>query len=143
MKSKHLSQSDIDALLAQPLVAKVATHGRGGEMRITPVWFKQDGADLLMNTLKQTDLARNLARDPQCSVLVDTTDAPNVMALHYWGTAQLEHGADVAGIASIIERYVGGPEQGRAFAQRNLSMGPVVYIRFTPQREVSWDLRAS
>ena len=143
MKSKHLSQPDIDSLLAQPLVAKVATHGRNGEMRITPVWFKQDGAGLLMNTLEKTDLARNLVRDPQCSVLIDTTDAPSVMALHYWGTAQVEGGADASGIASIIERYVGGPEQGRAFAQRNLSMGPVVYVRFTPQREVSWDLRPS
>ena len=141
MKAKHLSKSDIDALLARPLVAKVATHGKDGEMRITPVWFKKDGSDLLMNTLEQTDVARNLARDPQCSVLVDTTDAPNVMGLHYWGTAEVELGADVEGIASIIERYVGGPDQGRAFAQRNLSMGSVVYVRFTPQREVSWDLR--
>jgi hypothetical protein len=143
MKSKHLSQIDIDALLARPLVAKVATHGKNGEMRITPVWFKQDGPGLLMNTLEQTDLAHNLARDPRCSVLVDTTDAPNVMAVHYWGSARVEPGADVEGVASIIERYVGGPEQGRVFAQRNLSMGSVVYVRFTPQREVSWDLRPS
>lgn len=143
MKSKHLSEADIDALLAQPLVAKVATHGKDGEIRITPVWFKKDGAGLLMNTLEQTDLAHNLARDPQCSVLIDTTDAPNVMGLHYWGTAQVERDADAQGIASIIERYVGGPEQGRAFAQRNLSMGPTVYVRFTPEREVSWDLRQS
>jgi hypothetical protein len=63
--------------------------------------------------------------------------------LHYWGTAQVERGADEEGIASIVERYVGGPEQGRAFAQRNLSMGPVVHVRFTSQREVSWDLRQS
>jgi hypothetical protein len=143
MKSKHLSQADIDALLAQPLVAKVATHGRNGDVRITPVWFKKNGAGLLMNTLEQTDLAHNLARDPHCSVLVDTTDAPNVMAVHYWGTAEVEPSADADGIATIIERYVGGPEQGRAFAQRNLSMGPAVYIRFTPEREVSWDLRPS
>ena len=141
MKSKHLSQSDIDALLAQPLVAKVATHGKDGEMRITPVWFKAIGDELLANTLEQTDLAKNLARNPRCSVLVDTTNPPDVMAVHYWGTASLERGADAAGIAAIIERYVGGPEQAAMMAQRNLSMGPVVYVRFKAERAVSWDLR--
>ena len=141
MKAKHLSRADVDALLAKPLVAKVATHGRNGEMRMTPVWFKRDGEGLLINTLEQTDLARNLRRDPRCSVLVDTTDPPNVMAVHYWGTAQVEPGADAEGIADIIERYVGSRETALGFAQRNLSMGPVVYVRFTPEREVSWDLR--
>jgi hypothetical protein len=141
MKAKHLSESDIDALLAQPLVAKVATHGKGGEMRITPVWFRKDGDGLLINTLQQTDLAHNLQLDPRCSVLIDTTDLPNVMAVHYWGSAQVEPDADAEGIASIIERYVGSRETALGFAQRNLSMGPVVYVRFKPERSVSWDLR--
>ena len=39
MKAKHLSRADVDALLAQPLVAKVATHGKNGDLRMTPVWF--------------------------------------------------------------------------------------------------------
>lgn len=141
MKAKHLTKQDIDNLLARPLVAKVATHGNGGEIRITPVWFKTDGDGLLINTLEQTDLARNLAREPRCSVLIDTTEPPDVMAVHYWGSATVEAGADEAGIAGIIERYVGGPEQGLMMARRNLSMGPVMYIRFSPERHVSWDLR--
>jgi hypothetical protein len=141
MKMKPLTHGDIQALLARPLVAKVATSGKNGDTRITPVWFKAENDGLLINTLEQTDLAQNLTRNPNCSVLVDTTDAPNVMAVHYWGTASVERGADAEGIASIIERYVGGREGGMAMAQRNLSMGPVVYVRFTPKRSVSWDLR--
>ena len=142
MKSKHLSQAEVDVLLEQPLTARVATHGKRGEIRITPVWFKRDGDDLLVNTLEQTDLATNLARNPQCSLVVDT-NPPEVMAVHYWGRATLQHGADADDIAAIIERYVGGREGGVAMAQRNLSMGPVVIIRFTPERSVSWDLRAA
>ena len=40
MKLKGLSDKDVRGLLAKPVVAKVATHGRNGDMRITPVWFK-------------------------------------------------------------------------------------------------------
>jgi hypothetical protein len=141
MKAKHLSTQDVDGLLARPLVAKVATHGKDGGIRITPVWFRANGPGLLINTLEQTDLAKNLARDPRCSVLIDTTEPPDVMAVHYWGRATLEAGADADGITDIIERYVGGRDQGLMMAQRNLSMGPVVYVRFTPERSVTWDLR--
>lgn len=142
MKVKHLSEGDIDALLEQPLIARVATHGKGGEIRITPVWYKREGDDLVINTLERTDLAVNLRRNAQCSVLIDT-NPPDVMAVHYWGRATLTAGADAEAIASIIARYVGGHEGGLAMAQRNLSMGPVVIIRFTPERSVSWDLRPS
>lgn len=57
------------------------------------------------------------------------------------GAASLERGADADGIAAIIERYVGGPEQAAMMGQRKLSMGPVVYVRFKAERAVSWDLR--
>ena len=142
MKAKHLSQGDVDGMLEQPLIARIATHGKRGEIRITPVWFKRDGDDLLMNTLQQTDLATNLSRNPLCSLVIDT-NPPAVMAVHYWGRATLEPSADANGIAGIIERYVGGREGGLAMAERNLSMGPVVIVRFTPERSVSWDLRPS
>lgn len=140
MRLKGLSDDDVRALLARPVVAKVATHGREGDVRITPVWFKAVDGELHVNTLEQTDLARNLRRDPRCSVLVDTTEPPDVMAVHYWGTAKVD-AADAEGIANIVERYVGSRDNARAVAQRNLSMGPVVYIRFRPERMVSWDLR--
>jgi PPOX class probable F420-dependent enzyme len=140
MKLKGLSDEDVRALLAKPVVAKLATHGRNGEMRITPVWFKAIDGELHVNTLEHTDLARNLRRNPRCSVLVDTTEPPDVTAVHYWGTATVDM-ADADGIANIVERYVGSAENAQAVAQRNLSMGPVVYIRFRPERMVSWDLR--
>jgi hypothetical protein len=141
MKAKHLPQAEIDALLERPLTARIATHGKDGDIRITPVWFKRDGDDLLVNTLRQTDLATNLSRNPHCSLVIDT-NPPAVMAVHYWGSATLESDADAAGIATIIERYVGGREGGLAMAERNLSMGPVVLVRFSPERHVSWDMRS-
>ena len=141
MKMKALSDSEITALLEQPVVAKFATHGRNGGLRITPVWFKAVDGEIHSNTAELTDLARNLRRNPECSVLIDVSDQPNVMAAHFWGTAEVDGPADVDGIAQIIERYVGGMENARAFARRNLSMGPTVYIRFRPSRVVTWDLR--
>jgi PPOX class probable F420-dependent enzyme len=143
MKLKQLSDDDMRDLLSRPLVAKVATHGKDGEMRITPVWFVARGGALTMNTLEQTDLARNLRRDPRCSVLIDTAEQPDVMAVHYWGSATVEPGADEAGIARIIERYLPSSEMARGLAQRNLSMGNVVYVHFKPERMVTWDLRPS
>jgi hypothetical protein len=141
MKLKPLSDADLKALLARPVVAKFATHAPNGEIRITPVWFKEAGGAILANTLEQTDLAQNLRRDPRCSLLIDTEQMPDVVAAHYWGSASTEPTSDVDRVARIIERYVGSMDNARGMAQRNLSMGPVVIIRFQAERTVTWDLR--
>jgi len=141
MKMPPLSDADLQQLLQRPLVARFATHGRNGGLRITPVWFKHADGEIVANTLERTDLARNLRKDPECSVLIDVDEQPDVVAAHFWGSASVEGPADAAGIADIIERYVGSREGALAFAARNLSMGAVVYIRFRPQRIVTWDLR--
>jgi hypothetical protein len=114
MKLKPLSDADLKELLAKPLVAKVATHGKEGDIRITPVWFIARDGGLTMNTIEQTELAQNLRRDPRCSVLIDSTQPPDVITVHYRGTATVEGGATEEGIAGIVERYV-GPEQARCW----------------------------
>jgi hypothetical protein len=141
VKMPPLPEADLNDLLQRPLVAKFATYDRRGGLRITPVWFRSVNGAIHANTAEQTELARNLKANPECSVLVDVPDAPNVMGAHFLGAATVDGPADADGIAEIIERYVGSREGARAFAMRNLELGPAVYVRFQPRRCVAWDLR--
>ena len=141
-KLPPLTQPDLEELLlSPPRVAKLATRARDGTIRITPLWFLARGGEIVMNTGESAEAARNLRRDPRCSLLIDSEGLGSTVALHYRGTAAVEPGADSEGVADIIERYIGSREQALAFANERGKFGPRVFIRFKPEQTLTWDLR--
>lgn len=141
MKVPPLNDKDLGALLARPLIAKVATVGKSGDVRMSPVWFGEDGGSLLMNTFDDSELVHNLRRDPKCSLMVDSPDWPYT-GVHYWGTATVEGPEDdVEGIAKLFAPYRGGLDEAREYAKVLIGWGTRVYVRFTPKRKTTWDFR--
>lgn len=141
MKVPPLNDADLKALLAQPLVAKIATASKKGELRITPIWFGEAGDTILMNTFEDSALVRNLRRDPACSFMVDSRDFPYI-GVHYWGTATVEGPEnDVEGIAKLFAPYRGDVDTAREYAKVLMGWGTRVYVRFRPQRKTTWDFR--
>jgi len=141
MKLKPLTEQQLDEMLSQPLVAKIATTDAGGEIRMTPIWFARSDGDIMMNTFKNSDLVRNLRVNNRCSLMVDSRDWP-YYGVHYWGTATVEGPEDDAeGIAKMFQPYVGTMDEARAYAKGLISAGRRVYVRFTPSRSVTWDFR--
>ena len=72
MQVPPLNDNDLNDLLKQPLVAKVGSHGRDDEIRVTPIWFgpEPDGS-ILMSTFEDSGLVRNVRRNPKCAVCGD------------------------------------------------------------------------
>ncbi len=142
MKLKPLDAASLKELLSQPIVAKLATASRKGDIRITPIWFRADpDGSIVLNTFEDSAPVKNIRRDPNCSLLIDSRDWP-YYAVHYWGTATIEGPEDdVTGIASMFAPYVGTPEGATDYAKTLISYGKRVYIRFRPVRNVSYDFR--
>ena len=136
-----LSDEGLKELLSKPLVAKLATQSSKGEIRISPIWFSAQDGSIVMNTWENTGPAKNLKRNPKCSMLIDTTDFP-YHGVHFWGTATVEGPEnDASGMAKMFAAYVGSEEQATEYAKQLIGWGKRVYIRFTPARKTTWDFR--
>jgi PPOX class probable F420-dependent enzyme len=141
VKVPPLPDNDLKELLRQPLVAKIATVSSNGEPRITPIWFGDKGDSILMNTFEDSALVRNLRANPECSFMVDSRDFPYI-GVHFWGTATVEGPEnDIEGIAELFAPYRGDVDTARAYAQALIGWGTRVYVRFRPERRVTWDFR--
>ena len=141
MQVPPLKDKDLKDLLAQPLLAKIASASRTGDIRITPIWFGDEGGSIVMNTFENSGLVRNLRRSPKCSLMVDSPDFPYI-GVHYWGTATVEGPEDdVEGIAKLFAPYRASLDEAREYAKVLISWGTRVYVRFTPQRKTTWDFR--
>jgi PPOX class probable F420-dependent enzyme len=141
MQVPSLNEQGLEALLKQPLVAKLATTSRKGDIRISPVWFGVQDGIFLINTFEDSAAVRNLKRNPRCSLLIDSTQWPYYGA-HYWGTASVEGpDNDRAGIARLFAPYVGGLDAAAKYADTLIGWGKRVYVRFRPQRSLTWDFR--
>jgi PPOX class probable F420-dependent enzyme len=57
-------------LLERPLSAVLTTEMPDGRLQSTVVWFGVDGQDLLVNTMREFQKARNLALRPRATVLI-------------------------------------------------------------------------
>lgn len=141
MQVPPLNDSDLKALLAQPIVAKVASSSSKGDLRVTPIWFGDQGSSILMNTFEDSGLVKNLRRNPKCSLMVDSNDWPYI-GVHYWGTAAVEGPEDdIEGIAKLFEPYQPDLDAAREYAKTLIGWGTRVYVRFTPKRHTTWDFR--
>ncbi len=70
-----MADFDVDAFLAQPLTARLATIGRDGPA-VRPVWFLWEDGCFWWLTGPWSQLDRQLASDPQVTLLVDTCTWP-------------------------------------------------------------------
>jgi hypothetical protein len=143
MQVPPLNDNDLEGLLKQPLVAKVGSHGRGDEIRVTPIWFgpEADGS-ILMSTFEDSALVRNVRRNPKCSIAIDSRDWPYI-GVHYWGTAEVEGPENDAGaIGKLFAKYFDGDVAAATdYGNQLIGWGKRVFVRFRPSRKTTWDFR--
>jgi PPOX class probable F420-dependent enzyme len=141
MQVPPLKPEDLEELLRQPLVAKIATTSRRGDVRMSPVWFGTLDGMFVISTFEDSGLAKNLKRNPKCSLLIDSTQAP-YSGVHYWGTATVGGPEnDAAGMARLFARYIGDAARATEYARELIGWGTRVYVRFRPERSITWDFR--
>jgi PPOX class probable F420-dependent enzyme len=67
---------DVVRLARGTNLATVVTLQPGGQPQALPTWIDTDGEHLLVNTEPHRQKARNVARDPRVTVLVQSSDDP-------------------------------------------------------------------
>jgi len=142
MQLPPLTDQELKPFLEEGLwVAKLATMNKDGTIRITPLTYAVDGADLIFSTWENSDAVRNARRAATASVLIDKSDQPYA-GVHYTGDAQVV-GNDITAeqYGEWFQRYIGDYDQAVESYRFlvGLGIGERAFIRFRPTKAVTWD----
>lgn len=142
MQLPPLTDQELKPFLEEGLwVAKLATMNKDGTIRITPLTYAVDGADLFFSTWENSNAVRNARRAATASVLIDKSDQPYA-GVHYTGDAQVV-GDDITAeqYGEWFQRYIGDYDQAVESYRFlvGLGIGERAFIRFRPTKAVTWD----
>jgi len=94
-------------MLAEPVIANLATVGADGTPHVTPVWVDVDGGDVVINTAEGRAKVRNLRRSPRVAVsVVDPQNPYRVLALQGTVIDITDQNAD-SHIDRLAAKYLG------------------------------------
>ncbi len=129
-------------LLGARLIANLATIDADGGVHLVGMWFLWDGEALLLPTSHTTRKAKNIARDPRATIMIDDSRGGfDLRGITLVGRAWLLDGDEALAMNRRIHlKYV--TERGRDLEQvdRYLATDDVT-IRFVPERVSAWNLR--
>jgi nitroimidazol reductase NimA-like FMN-containing flavoprotein (pyridoxamine 5'-phosphate oxidase superfamily) len=145
-----LTEEEIDVLMTDSWIIRLATHGPGERINLTPLWFCWAGGRIYAFSRGQK--VENLRRNPSCTVIADQNERyPELRGAMFQGTARVLEDADeeradehLDGVVRdrMGEKYreggFGDPEKGG----RNTSTAMGAnwrWIVVTPDRCFSWD----
>jgi PPOX class probable F420-dependent enzyme len=136
-----MTNDEIDAFLAQPLLARIATTRPDGRPHIAPMWFWWDGTHMYMETPPRSVKARNLRANPHCAISVDITEGGlRFKAVVLEGQVELldDRETQLAMATRIYTKYLG--EEGvRSPTPQQMINNQHVIVKFTPARIISSD----
>lgn len=132
-----MSKEELLLFLEKAQFARLGTINEDGTIHIAPIFFRYDGRQILMATQDPSRKARNIRRNPNVTVLIDTTDVPFKGVLVY-GTAELDYEDVLSKRIAIFRRRL-SQEDAETYARRLVNKWKCVIIRITPARFVSFD----
>ena len=137
-----MEKEEIDRILAQPLLARIATVGKDATPHVVPVWFWWDGEAMYIETGIDFQKARNLRENSKCAVLVDDTQG----GLRFWGillrgeaelfTEPVDRAMEI--VNRIYLKYLG--EEGvQAPTPQKMINSEHIIIKFSPRKIITWN----
>jgi PPOX class probable F420-dependent enzyme len=138
----RLSAEEVDVLLAQRLIANLASINPDGSVHLVAMWFRRDGDRILFPTSHHTRKARNLRERPQATVMVDRSrDGLDLKGVLVRGTAELVEGEEARALnRSIHARYVSERGLGLEPVAAYLRGGDDLTIAVAMERVSTWNL---
>ncbi len=130
------TESELASFLAQPHLARLSTLNADGTIHTVPIWYEYQVRKILLSTQSVTQKVKNIQRNPEVTVLVDSNAMPYAGVMVY-GTAVLDHEDAASKRMSIFRRYIG--KYGDAYAQQLAAKWEPVIIEVTPSRIISFD----
>lgn len=132
-----LSAEELIAFFEKALFARLGTINEDGTIHIAPIFFRYDEGQILMATQEPSRKVRNIKRNKNVTVLIDTTEVPFKGALIY-GTAELDYEDVISKRMAIFQRRL-SREEAEIYARRLSGKWRCVIIRITPVRIASFD----
>jgi len=119
-------------LVDRALPAVLTTEMPTGRLQSTVVWCNRDGDDVLLNTMREFQKAKNLAARPRATVLiVDPEDIGRWIEVR--GSAVLEEDGAIEHLDALSRLYTGdAPYFGRVVAAELAEVEHPVRIRLVP-----------
>ncbi len=126
----RMSAAEMQAFLAQPLVARLATVRANGSPQITPMWYLWDDGKIYMSTRSFAAKVKHIRKNPRVAVVIDVMEAPfKNKSVNLEGTAEIVTTDVAAMTAKIRKRYL-----ALAPGAHPPDNAPRVIIRITPKR---------
>jgi hypothetical protein len=132
-----MNDEELVSFFEQAIFARLGTINDDGTIHIAPIFFKYVDGQLLMATQDPSRKIRNIKRNKNVTVLIDTTEVPFKGALVY-GTAELDYEDVIPKRVAIFERRL-SQEDAETYAGRLSGKWKCVIVRITPVRIDTFD----
>ncbi|MBL7630556.1 pyridoxamine 5'-phosphate oxidase family protein [Frankia sp. CN6] len=141
-----LSGEEVDALLTEQQVCRVATLTASGSPHVSPLWYVWDGTALWLYSIVRSQRWADVLRDPRAAVVVDAGgDFGELHGVELRG--RFEQVGETPRTGKTDEPELATPERlfaGKYIANPDGSMyhdGRHAWLRLVPEKIASWDHR--
>jgi PPOX class probable F420-dependent enzyme len=133
---RQIPESELEAFLAEPLLATLATYRRDGSVLLSPVWHEYSRGGFSVVLGADDVKTRHLRRDPRTSLVVAQQDVPYAGAeIRTRARFTEDDGREL--ILRMAIRYL-GDQMGHAYAD-DTDDDPQVVVRLEPGMMRVWD----
>jgi len=132
-----MTDVELVAFLEKAQFARLATINEDGSVHLAPIFFRYENGQILMATQEPSRKVRNIKRNPNVSILIDTTEVPFKGALIY-GIAELDYEDVISKRIAIFKKRL-CREDAETYAKRLAGKWKCVILRITPTRIASFD----
>jgi nitroimidazol reductase NimA-like FMN-containing flavoprotein (pyridoxamine 5'-phosphate oxidase superfamily) len=132
-----MTDEELGSFFEQAQFARLGTINEDGTIHIAPIFFKYHEGRILMATQDPSRKIRNIKRNNNVTVLIDSTEVPFRGALVY-GTAELDYEDVIPKRVAIFQRRL-SREEAETYARRLSAKWKCVIVRITPVHIVSFD----
>lgn len=136
-QAPSMSKEELELFLDQAQFARLGTHNQDGTIHIAPIYFKYQNDEIIMATQAPSRKVRNIKRNPNVTVLIDTTDVPFKGVLIY-GKAVLDYEDVINKRIPIFTKRL-SQEDAEIYAKRLAGKWKCVIIHITPIHMATFD----
>ena len=130
--------AEMEAFLAVPRLAKLATLQPDGAPHLTPIWFEYLNGEFLTTVEANTVKRWNIERDPRVAICIEGTTPP-YQAVMAHGVARLSTEGEKEALLRQAIRFLGDTKGAAMF--ETVEHGDGRLIRITPDKIITFDRR--
>lgn len=138
----ELTESELNAFVAEPRHAIVATLRKDGSVHLSPVWFLYEGGRVYFAIQPDSAKHRHLSRDPRVTVCVDA-GFPDARSVTFSGSAEVQSAEQSPEVSArqfrVARRYLDSDEDTERYLLQAQASGGLVLVAVSPDTVLARD----